>query len=402
LVQLRALELFCSVAEFRSFSRAASEHALTQSAVSQALHQLEKSLGTQLVDRSHRPLALTAAGEVYLAGVQKLLRGYQRLEQDVRSLGEKIAGRLNIGAIYSIGSTYMPSAREEFRQRHPDVQIRFEYASSEGVAQLVESGEVDFGLVSYPRNSRRLKFVTWLQEPMRVICAASHRFARAGEIDLSDLNGCELVGFESSLKVRRAVDAFLSRHAVSVDVTMEFDNIDSMIRAVQANAGLTILPEATVRKECADGSLCVVACKQMRLSRPLGLIVRRTGTLTRAADEFISLLLGRSLESAIAQKPVSGRTSSSTAPSAQAAVKQPERNRQSTDDPIAAPPSPSQANQHESTNQGQPRPGETSPTQLNQTQLNQAQLNLSQTDQNERDPQQPSGQPDRSRASVVA
>lgn len=309
-MQLRTLELFCSVAEYRSFSRAASEHALTQSAVSQALHQLEKSLGTPLLDRSHRPLVLTAAGEVYLAGVQKLLRGYQRLEQDVRSLGEKIAGRLTIGAIYSIGSTYMPAAREEFRQRHPDVQIRFEYASSETVARLVESGEVDFGLVSYPRSSRRLRSVAWLQEPMRVICAASHRFAKADEIQLPELDGCELVGFDSSLKVRRAVDAFLARSGVNVDVTMEFDNIDSMIRAVQANAGLTILPEATVRKECADGSLRVVACKQMRLARPLGLIVRRTGTVTRAADEFISLLLGRSIQSAIAQKPPRGQSSS--------------------------------------------------------------------------------------------
>jgi DNA-binding transcriptional LysR family regulator len=307
-MQIRTLELFCSVAEFRSFSRAASEFAITQSAVSQAMHQLEDSLGLKLLDRSRRPLALTAAGEVYLAGVQKLLRGYQRLEQDVKSLGGRVAGRLTVGAIYSIGSTYMPSAREEFRLRQPDVQVRFEYGSSESVAKMVETGEIDFGLVSYPTNTRRLRFVPWLQEPMRVICAASHRLANLGEIDLAALDGGELVGFESSLKVRRAVDAFLSRHGVNVDVTMEFDNIDSMIRCVQANGGVTILPEATVRKECADGSLRVVACKQMRLTRPLGIVVRRTGKLTRAADEFTSLLLGKSIESVIASKPVRRRT----------------------------------------------------------------------------------------------
>jgi DNA-binding transcriptional LysR family regulator len=303
-MQLRTLEIFCSVAEFRSFSRAAAEYAVTQSAVSQAMHQLEESLGTRLLDRSRRPLSLTTAGETYLAGVQKLLRGYQRLEQEVRSLDGRVAGRLSVGAIYSIGSTYMPSAREEFRQRQPNVQVRHEYGSSESVARMVESGEVDFGLVSYPKNTRRLRFVPWLQEPMRVICAASHRFAKKGEIELSELDGCELVGFESSLQVRRAVDAFLSRSGVNVDVTMEFDNIDSMIRAVQANGGLTILPEATVRKECADGSLRVVACKQMRLTRPLGIIVRRSGKLTRAADEFSSLLLGRSIDSVVPAKPV--------------------------------------------------------------------------------------------------
>lgn len=311
-MQLRTLELFCSVAEFRSFSRAAVEHDVTQSAVSQSIQQLEESLGTRLLDRSRRPLTLTPAGELYLAGVQKLVRGYQRLEQDVRSLGGRVAGRLTVGAIYSIGSTYMPAAREEFRQRQPDVQVRFEYGSSDSVARMVESGEVDFGLVSYPRNTRKLRFVTWLQEPMRVICAASHRLADVGEIDVSELEQAELVGFETSLKIRRVVDAFLARHGVSVDVTMEFDNIDSIIRAVQANRGLTILPESTVRKECADGSLRVVACKQMRFTRPLGIIVRRAGKLTRAADEFASLLLGRSLDSVTASKPVRRRGTGST------------------------------------------------------------------------------------------
>lgn len=297
-MHLRTLELFCSVAEYQSFSRAASEHAVTQSAVSQSIQHLEELLGARLLDRSRRPLTLTPAGEVYLAGVLKMLRSYQRLEQEVRAVDGRIAGRLSIGAIYSIGSTYMPSAREEFRQRHPDVEVRFEYGSSDSVAQMVESGEVDFGLVSYPKSTRKLRFVNWLEEPMRVISAACHRFAAVGEIELSELDGQELVGFDSSLKIRRVVDSFLSRHGVSVDVSMEFDNIDSMIRAVQANNGLAILPESTVRKECADGSLRIVACKRMQLTRPLGIVLRRAGGLTRAADEFTALLLGRSIRSA--------------------------------------------------------------------------------------------------------
>lgn len=294
-MQLRMLEMFCSVAEFQSFSRAAAEHAVTQSAVSQSVQHLEESLGTKLLDRTRRPLALTPAGEVYLAGVLKLLRGYQRLEQDVRALGGRLAGRLCVAAIYSIGSTYMPSAREEFRRRHPAVEVRFEYGSADAVNRMVESGEADFGLVSYPKNSRKLRSVNWLEEPLRVISAASHRLASVGEIDLTELDGEEFVGFDPSLKIRRVVDAFLARRGVAVDVTMEFDNIDSMIRAVQANEGLTILPESTVRKECADGALRVIACRELHLFRPLGMVIRRRGALSRAADEFTSLLLGRSI-----------------------------------------------------------------------------------------------------------
>lgn len=302
-MQFRALEIFCSVAEFRSFSRAAGEFSLTQSAVSQQMQQLEEGLGVQLLDRTRRPLVLTEAGEFYLSRVQPLLRSYRRIEQEVRSLGGKVAGQLNVGAIYSIGSTYMPAAKQEFRLRYPEISVRFEYSSSEGVAEMVEDGTVDLGFVSYARSTGRLRAIPWQQEPMRLICAPDHPFAKLPEIEISQLDGCELVGFDSSLKVRRAVDAFLSRNGIAVDVTMEFDNIDSMIRAVEANSGISILPEATVRKETADGSLRVVACKQMKLSRPLGIIVKRAGKLTRAADEFASMLLGRDMSAPTKKTP---------------------------------------------------------------------------------------------------
>jgi len=302
-MQFRVLELFCSVAEFRSFSRAASEFSLTQSAVSQSVQQLEEDLGVQLLDRTRRPLVLTQAGEFYLSRVLPLLRNYHRVEQEVRQIGGKVAGQLNIGAIYSIGSTYMPAAKQEFRLRNPDVNVRFEYSSSEVVAELVGDGTVDLGFVSYARSSSKLRAIPWQQEPMRVICAPDHPFAKLPEIELSQLNGCELVGFDSSLKVRRMVDAFLSRNGVAVDVVMEFDNIDSMIRAVEANSGVSILPEATVRKETADKSLRLVACKQMKLSRPLGMIVKRAGKVTRAADDFAAMMLGRAMDSPAARSP---------------------------------------------------------------------------------------------------
>ncbi len=290
-MQIRTLELFRSVAELQSISRAAIEHSVTQSAVSQAMQQLEESLGTQLLDRSRRPLTLTVAGEVYFAGVQQLLRGYERLEQEVRSLSGQLAGRLTVGAIYSVGSTYMPAAREAFRARHPEVQLRFEYGSCESIIQMVESGEVDFGLVSYPQATRRLATIAWLQEPMRVICSSAHRFADRSELDLQELHGCELVGFEPSLFVRRQIDAFLSQQHVTVDVTMEFDNIDTIIRCVQANASLAILPEAAVQKECAAGSLRVLHCPQLQLIRPLGIVIRKAGKPTAAAHAFTKLLL---------------------------------------------------------------------------------------------------------------
>ncbi|WP_153556441.1 LysR family transcriptional regulator [Roseimaritima sediminicola] len=295
-MQLRSLELFCSVAQQRSFSRAAESHAVTQSAVSQAVLQLEENLGVRLVDRSKRPLNLTDAGAVFHQGLRKILGDYRALEQEVRSLGSRLQGRLRVAAIYSVAASYMPEASEAFQQMHPDVDLRIEPATPTQVLELAASGEVDFGLISYARSTRTVRATHWQREPMRLICAPEHPMAAGGPVQLAELDRLPMIGFETSLKVRREIDQFFSQHGVRVEYFMEFDNLDSMIRAIQANRGIGVLPEAAVRRETANDSLRVVACPELSLERPLGIIRRRSGKLSPAASEFAEMLLGKPLE----------------------------------------------------------------------------------------------------------
>lgn len=170
-MHLRTLEIFCTVAEQRSFSKAAAIHELTQSAVSQAIQQLEESVGVQLIDRSKRPLILTSSGTTYLRGVRGLLRGYDRLEQEVRSINRQLSGMVTVGAVYSVGLSYLPEASEEFERLHPDVDVKVEFGSSQRVEEMTVQGEVEFGLVSFPKNTKDLQYVLWQKEPM-------HWFAR--------------------------------------------------------------------------------------------------------------------------------------------------------------------------------------------------------------------------------
>jgi DNA-binding transcriptional LysR family regulator len=294
------------VADHRSFSKAAADHRLTQSAVSQAMHQLEESLGVQLIDRAKRPLVLTKAGSAYFKGLRGIVRDYHRLEQEVRGVSEQLRGRVTVGAIYSVGLSYMPDATAEFAKMHPEVEVRTEFGHSQRVVEMTLDGQVDFGLVSFPRSTKQLKYVLWQQEPMRLICSDKHPLASRVEISLSELQGMEMIGFDRNLVLRTEIDQCLAKAGVTVDTRMEFDNADSMVRAIQANRGIGIVPEASVRRETANGSLKVVACRELRMVRPLGIIFRRSGTLSRAADEFGSLLLGRPLGAEKKSKSGSG------------------------------------------------------------------------------------------------
>ena len=162
---------------------------------------------------------------------------------------------------------------------------------------MTAEGEVDFGLVSFPRNTKQLQCVAWQQEPMRLVCSAEHPLASRHEVTASQLQGMEMIGFDRELRLRQEIDRALSEAGVKVKVHMEFDNADSMVRAIQANRSIGFVPEAAVRRETATGSLRVVACRELRMTRPLGIIFRRSGRLSSAASEFASLLLGRPLES---------------------------------------------------------------------------------------------------------
>ena len=250
----------------------------------------------QLIDRSKRPLVLTEAGKAYRSGLRPILKSYRQLEQDVRGVGHRLRGRVLVGAIYSVGLSYMPEATAEFGSLHPEVEVQTEFGSSQRVMELTAEGAVDFGLVSFPRNSRDLRYVMWQREPMRLVCSAEHPFASRTELTLADLNGIRMVGFDRSLVIRHEIDQTLAKAGVKVDVRMEFDNADSMVRAIQANRGIGIVPEAAVHRETANGSLRVVACRGLKMTRPLGIIFRRSAKLSRAALEFGSLLLGRRLD----------------------------------------------------------------------------------------------------------
>ncbi len=297
LLHFRTLELFCSIAERRSFSKAAAEHALTQGAASQAIASLEESLGVTLIDRSKRPLVLTSEGQIYLRGIRGILKSYHRLEQDVRDLATRLSGEITIGSIVSAGLSYLPAATKAFAQLHPEVDVRSQFGSSDRVVEMVTQGEVDFGLVSYPRSTHAIRAIDWQQEPVRLVCSHDHPLARCREVQLTQLCGVEMIGFDRRLALRQAIDQCLVNAGVTVNVRMEFDNADSMIRAIQANHGIGIVPEAAVRRETAIGSLCVVACRELCIKRPLGIIFRRSGRLGEAAGEFASLLLGRPIDS---------------------------------------------------------------------------------------------------------
>ncbi len=298
-VNLKSLKVFCDIVARRSFSRAAEDNGISQSGASQVVSQLESRLGVQLIERTKRPLLPTREGQVFYDGCRKLIARYEALEDEVRTLHEDVAGRVRVAAIYSVGLHHMSRYVQEFMTRHPKANVRLEYLHPERVLELVEQGQADIGIVSYPRSTRAIEAEPWREEPLVLACAPTSPFADRVQVSLAELDGQRMVTFDPDLVIRHEIDRVMAAHDAEADVVMEFDNIETIKRAVEIDAGVALLPEPTLGRELAAGTLCAVRLAGDELVRPLGIIHARGKPLGPTAKRFIDLLRDHARDTAV-------------------------------------------------------------------------------------------------------
>ncbi len=289
-MHLKSLKVFCDVVGRHSFSRAAEENGISQSGASQVVNQLEHRLGIKLLDRSKRPFTLTPEGEIYYEGCRKLVERYFALEERIRTLHDEVAGRVRVASIYSVGLHHMNRYLQEFLSQYPKANVRLEYLHPHRVYDAIENDQADLGLVSYPKPSRTIKAIGWRQEPMVLVCAPTHRFAKRQRVSLEEVAGEPIIGFDSDLTIRREIDRVLAEYHTDLRVVMEFDNIETIKRAVEIDAGVSLLPAPTVVREVETGTLVAVPLLTNELVRPLGIIHRRGKDLGVTVRRFIDLL----------------------------------------------------------------------------------------------------------------
>jgi DNA-binding transcriptional LysR family regulator len=289
-LNLNALRVFCDVARHRSFSLAASANGVTQSAVSQIIAQLEKRMAVRLIDRSTRPLRLTAVGVRYSEGCKSILDQYEELEASIRDARHEIASVVQVAAIYSVGLSDMGQYVERLTREMPRVQVHIDYLHPDRVYERVLDGTADLGLVSFPGKSPKLTALAWRDEAMVLACSVKHPFAHRLAVPVRDLDGQTYVHFAKDLVIRRKVDQFLREHGVAVHVGPEFDNVENIKQAVAIGAGVALLPAPTLRREVQAQTLAALPLHGGRLVRPLGIIHRKRPQLSAAARRLVEIL----------------------------------------------------------------------------------------------------------------
>ena len=278
------LRLFRDIAQTKSFSKGASLNELSQSAASQHVQELEKDLGTLLLDRSTRPLSVTAAGRLYLELCREILRRTEQFEDELKELKTNIEGTVRVASIYSVGLSEMVEIEAESSRRQPTASLEVDYLRPEKVYQAVLADEADLGLVSYPEPSREITVIPWRQEEMVLAASPYSAFAGRGSIAPAALQGAEFIGFDDDLPIRREVDRFLRENGVEVNEILHFDNLQMIKEAVAHRVGVSIMPARVLLDEMRQGRLVAIRIEAPELYRPLGIIHRRRKRFPRVAQ----------------------------------------------------------------------------------------------------------------------
>jgi DNA-binding transcriptional LysR family regulator len=210
----------------------------------------------------------------------------------LQEIKDIISGTIRVATIYSVGLHDLPPYLKKFLKLFPTVNVHVEYRRANQVYEDVLGNVVDLGLVAYPTRDAKLEIVPLRKDTLVLICHPHHPFAKAKSLKLSQLAGQKFVSFEPDIPTRKAIDKIMKDHDVEVETVMEFDNIETVKRAVEIEAGISIVPRGTITQEVAKQTLAEVKIEGHDIYRPLAAIYKKNKILSPAMKQFLAMLKG--------------------------------------------------------------------------------------------------------------
>jgi DNA-binding transcriptional LysR family regulator len=284
------VRLFTAVVDAGSFRGAADVLAISQPAVSRGVQELERQVGTALIDRTARPLALTDAGRVLHEHAMEIFAIERSAEVALGELDDVARGQLAIGASTTIGIYLLPELLGVFQRKSPGVGLFLDIGNTALIVDHLRTTPLDFVFVEGPvAPSTDLLVEPWREDVLVPIAAPGHPLAARGPIPVADLLAAPFIMREAGSGTREVVDAAMRGFNVAPPVAMELGSTEAIKQAVAAGLGISIVSTAAIRQELALGGLIVLDVPGLRIRRILTRIRMAQRPQSRAARAFLAL-----------------------------------------------------------------------------------------------------------------
>lgn len=296
MLNLYKLEIFLQVAAEGSFSAAAARLLMTQSGVSQHIQDLERSLGVTLFARGPRGVRLTEAGETLHDYAQRIASLAAEAEAALTDVAQLPAGQVLIGATPGVGVYVLAEWVESFRSRYPNLTVQTQTEITPRVVAALLAGRLDVGVIEGELDDAQTTQlgIHILEEiPQVVVVGPKHPFWTRATLRRDDLAGQTWVVRQRGSRSRSWLEAALAAQGITPRIGAEFDNVESIKRAVMAGSGLTLLPDYVVRDDVALGRLRCLRIEDAPLSRTLKLVWDRRRYFAPVTRSFLRHLSAR-------------------------------------------------------------------------------------------------------------
>jgi DNA-binding transcriptional LysR family regulator len=286
------IKAFHKVAATGSFTKAAQELFLTQSAVSQQVRSLEDEIGGRLFDRSGKKIRLTGEGEVLLTYAERLFDLHEEIETLFGNLRTLDKGKVTVGATAVIGTYFMPTAISAFHRLYPGIEIDLQMGNSEQILRLILDREVDLGITGMIKKHPSLESVFIHREKLLFVCAPKNPLAARKAVAIDELDRIPFIWREKGTQTLELVKRWFQENA-STDFphqTLSLANMEAAKRIVEEGYGVTIIPETASRREIEAGLLQRLPIKEFDVTVEYGLLYPKGRIFSRAAGAFLTTL----------------------------------------------------------------------------------------------------------------
>lgn len=293
MLDLYKLHIFSVVVQAGSFSAAAERLYMTQSAVSQHIKALEIGLGRQLFQRGPRGVRLTAHGEVLSRYTTEVLALVAQAETALMDVDQLLNGRISIGVTQGIGVYLAPAWVQGFRARYPALTVALQTGVTTQIVADVLSQRVDVGFIEGELDDHvppRLASLVLEEIEQQVVVGGKHPLWGAAMVHLPALRSHQLIVREANSQSRLWLVQTLRQHGIDPTIGAEFDNLESMKRAVALGTCVAVLPAYVVQSEVERGQLCAIPIEGRPLTRSLKLIWDATTPFTAITRAFLASL----------------------------------------------------------------------------------------------------------------
>lgn len=287
-MDLALLRIFQTVADEGSFSRAGHKLFRSQPAISLALKRLEADLGTRLIDRSSRALRLTDAGREVSVYAKQFLALDRKMRVALSDLRELRAGKLTIGANEST-ALYLLGHVEDFRRRHPAIQVELRRSLSSRIPDAVLDGSLELGAISYDPGDPKLQIYRLYQDRLTFVVSPQHRLAGLDVVGIEELGGETFIAHNVVSPYRARVIETFRRHEVPLNMAIEMPTIETIRRLVQKNLGVAFLPKMCVEQQLETGALKEIVVRELGMERTIRLVYPAGRSLSQASQAFLEL-----------------------------------------------------------------------------------------------------------------